>query len=125
MQINISISQPLTKKKSYELEQLATEIESSLKHNVVRLRSPGQSNEKNEELVIALTIANLAVTGFGTLVAFLSFRASQQERFSITYEKDGRTITHDNIAPENLQKTLTDIESGNDHSSVNILITKQ
>jgi len=95
---------------SFELKQLASDIIRDCDTNVVFQKEKLQSGQKDEGLVIGLTIVGLVLTSIDILINMLTYWASKRPKYSLSFEIDGETYTLEGYSANELNKMKSEIQ---------------
>lgn len=107
-----------------ELDELALLIQLETDLRVHRIHKPAQTGQKSIDLLTALEIINVSLTGLGTLIAVMSYWCSQKKKYTISFKKGNVNIQLDNIPPEQLETELARLQEEPTSEEFQILIAE-
>jgi hypothetical protein len=110
---------------SSKIENLADLVERECTVKVVRKRANRLPGDKDPGLIIALTIANVALTAIGTMISVLAFWKSQEPECSVSVSCGNRTYTVDKLTPDELKKMVATIEQCTDVQEIGVKVSRK
>jgi hypothetical protein len=127
MEAKINLLSDVTEEDSYALLELATLLESECDVVVQQKRDSVKSGVKDGGLVIALTIAGLALTTISTLFTALSYWQTRQQskkvRYSVAFIVGNKIFQIENLTPEQVQSEIEKLQVSD--QVIDIQVTRQ
>lgn len=127
MEAKINLLSDVTEEDSYALLELATLLESECDVVVQQKRDSVRSGVKDGGLVIALTIAGLAISTISTLFTALSYWQTRQQskkvKYSVAFIIGDKIFQVENLTPEQVQSEIEKLQVSD--QVIDIHVTRQ
>jgi hypothetical protein len=127
MEARINLLSDVNEEDSYALLELATLLESECDVVVQQKRDSVKSGVKDGGLVIALTIAGLAISTISTLFTALSYwqtrQQSKQVKYSVAFIVGNKIVQIENLTPEQVQSEIEKLQVS--EQVIDVQITRQ
>jgi hypothetical protein len=127
MEAKINLLSDVSAEDSYALLELAALLESECDVVVQQKRDLVKSGVKDGGLVIALTIAGLALSTISTLFTALSYwqtrQQSKQVKYSVAFIIGNKIVQIENLTPEQVQSEIEKLQVS--EQVIDVQITRQ
>jgi hypothetical protein len=127
MEAKIKLLSDVSAEDSYALLELAALLESECGVVVQQKRDLVKSGVKDGGLVIALTIAGLALSTISTLFTALSYwqtrQQSKQVKYSVAFIIGNKIVQIENLTPEQVQSEIEKLQVS--EQVIDVQITRQ
>jgi hypothetical protein len=127
MEAKINLLSDVSAEDSYALLELAALLESECDVVVQQKRDSVKSGVKDGGLVIALTIAGLALSTISTLFTALSYwqtrQQSKQVKYSVAFIIGNKIVQIENLTPEQVQSEIEKLQVS--EQVIDVQITRQ
>lgn len=123
MQVTIRYSGESTTLESFALQELNEELEKTKLEAKAQFAEP-EEGTKDGGLIIAISIASLAVASIGTLISAIALWNASLPGYSVSFTQGDITETVSNISPETALAITKELESSDDAEDLEVTITK-
>lgn len=123
MNISIKFDGKITEDDSFQLNQLAEQIEQECLVSVQVEKDKPQPGVKSDGFSIGLVIS-LGLSTVSTFIALLAYWQSRHPRYSVSLTQGDVTFKIDNIPPDKLQNAISKLKA-QDTSHTEVVISRQ